>query len=418
MNQDSASKRLIAIVLIGGACFAASILVLGITNERQGRFSDAQREIASKWGERQVIVGPMILAGDPALATRVLPETVHFATVLEPEVRSRGIFKSVVYTSKVTVSGEFSRDEIVRKADGRGTAVFSLAITDTRGIERQLELSWNNARYAFEPGPGASLGGSSGLHAPVSLNAVSGKIPFSFELQLKGSEGISFAPVGNETIVSVSSPWPLPKFVGAFLPSQREVSASGFNAEWRISSFGRSYPQTWTGDAVPLQQLIDSAAGVDLYQGVDTYDMISRSVKYAVLFIIVTFAVFFLFDVLTKVRIHPIQYFLIGSALALFYILLLSLAEQIGFLSAYILATAMVIILITIYSAYVLKSRRRAIPITALLVTLYGYLYFVLQLEDYALLFGSLLLFSLLAAIMYLTRNVDWFNLAGDKTNS
>lgn len=418
MNQDSASKRLIAIALIGGACFAASLLVLGITDERQGRFSEAQREIASKWGERQVIAGPMILTGDTALATRVLPETVHFVTILEPEVRSRGIFKTVVYTSKVTVSGEFSAGEIARTAGGRGTAVFSLPITDTRGIERQFQLSWNNATYAFEPGPGVSLGGSSGLHALVSLNAVSGKIPFSFELQLKGSEGISFAPVGNETIVSVSSPWSLPKFVGAFLPAQREVSASGFNAEWRISSFGRSYPQTWTGETVPLQQLVDSAAGVDLYQGVDTYDMISRSVKYAILFIIVTFAVFFLFDVLTKVRIHPIQYFLIGSALALFYILLLSLAEQIGFLFAYILATAMIIILITIYSAYVLKSRRWAIPIAALLVTLYGYLYFVLQLEDYALLFGSLLLFSLLAVVMYLTRNVDWFNLGREKANS
>lgn len=418
MNQDNASKRLIAIVLIGGACFAASLLVFGITNERQGRFSDAQREIASKWGERQVIAGPMILTGDPASAIRVLPETVRFATILEPEVRSRGIFKSVVYISKVAVSGEFSRDEIVREAGGMETAVFSLAITDTRGIERQFELSWNNEAYAFEPGPGASLGESSGLHAPVSLHAISGKIPFSFELQLKGSEGISFAPVGNETVVSVSSPWPLPQFVGAFLPSQREISTSGFNAEWRISSFGRSYPQTWEGEAVPLQQLTDSAAGVDLYQGVDTYDMISRSVKYAILFIVVTFAVFFLFDVLTNVRIHPIQYFLIGSALALFYILLLSLAEQIGFLLAYMLATAMIVILITTYSAYVLKKRRRTIPIAALLVTLYGYLYFVLQLEDYALLFGSLLLFSLLAAIMYVTRNVDWFNLAGDKPNS
>ena len=414
MNQDSASKRLIAIALIGGACFGASLLVLGITNERQGRFSDAQREIASKWGERQVIAGPMILAGDPSLAIRVLPEAVHFAIILDPEVRSRGIFKSVVYTSKVTVSGEFSADEIARKAGGRGTAVFSLPITDTRGIERQFQLSWNSATYAFEPGPGTSLGGSSGLHAPVSLNAISEKIPFSFELQLKGSEGISFAPVGNETIVSVSSPWVLPKFVGAFLPSQREVSASGFNAEWRISSFGRSYPQTWTCETVTLQQLIDSAAGVDLYQGVDMYDMIFRSVKYAILFIIVTFAVFFLFDVLTKVRVHPIQYFLIGAALALFYILLLSLAEQIGFLIAYAAATAMITILVTLYSAFVLKSKRRAVPIAAMLVALYGYLYFILQLEDYALLFSSLLLFVLLAAIMYLTRNIDWFAL-GEK---
>ncbi len=412
MNQDSVSIKLIAIAVIGGACFVASLLVLALVEERRDRFSDAKREIASKWGERQVVTGPVIVAetsGEAPARAYILPENVKIESALVPETRSRGIFDVVVYTGNIKISGEFATDEIARAGVRPGTTVFSLPITDTRGVERQFELTWAGARYAFEPGPGAGFREGSGLHAAVPANATSGKIPFSLEFQIKGSEGISFAPVGKETVLSVSSPWQSPKFTGTFLPSQREVDASGFQAEWRLSSFGRSFPQTWKGDEVSTSQLAASTFGADLITGVDSYDMIFRSVKYAVLFIVITFAVFFLFDVLAKVRVHPIQYLLIGSALALFYLLLLSLAEQIGFFAAYVTATVMISLLVTLYSAFVLRSKHRAVPIAIMLVALYGYLYFVLQLEDYALVFGSLLLFILLGAAMYLTRNIDWY---------
>jgi len=412
MKQDSISLKLLAIIFIGGVCFIASLLVLGMTNERQNRFSLAKLEIAEKWSKRQVIVGPMIIRHDPAenLPVYILPETLRYETVLEPEVRSRGIFKSVVYTSTIKVSGEFLRNDLQSAVpQGSRMATFSVAITDTRGIEKQFDLSWNGDTHVFNPSPGVAFLESSGLHAFVPIDTSSNKIPFSFELQLNGSEGISFAPLGKETVVAISSLWPSPKFVGAFLPGEREVTPRGFESEWRISSLGRSYPQTWRSGAVILQQLIDSSPGVDLHEQVDAYDMTFRSVKYAILFIIITFAAFFLFDVLAKVRIHPVQYLLIGSALSLFYLLLLSLSEQIGFLFAYLVATAMIAVLVTIYSAFVLRNKRRAIPIFILLSTLYGYLYFVLRLEDYALLFGSLLLFVLLAVIMFATRNIDWF---------
>jgi len=200
--------------------------------------------------------------------------------------------------------------------------------------------------------------------------------------------------------------------MGAFLPSDRTVSDTGFNATWHVSSFGRNYPQTWEGtDVVSYATLAESAFGVSFYDGVDLYTQLFRSVKYSVLFIVITFTVFFLFEVLQKVRVHPIQYLLIGSALALFYLLLLSLAEQIGFLYAYLLATAMTTLLVVGYSASVLKQKSRALLVGVQLMVLYGYLYFVLKLEDYALLFGALLLFALLASVMYLTRNVDWFTL-------
>ncbi len=416
---DSVSIKVLAIAFIGGACFVASLLVMALVEERQGRAREARAEIAQGWGERQTIVGPMLVAEVPASLgansylenAYVLPATLSVETILLPETRSRGIFKSVVYTSKVKVSGEFSPLDM-RTLTSRGirTATLALAITDTRGIERQFDLNWSGAPLAFLPGPGFETEGSSGLHTTVPLGDTT-KIPFSFELQLKGSEGVSVAPLGTETTLAVTSSWPTPKFVGKFLPTAREITKDGFSSEWRLSSLGRSYPTTWQGEKTDFLELNESAAGVDLLVAVDTYDMVERTVKYAILFIVITFAAYFLFDVLAGVRVHPIQYLLVGSALALFYLLLLSLSEQIGFMLAYLLSTAMIAFLVTAYSAFVLKSKRRAFPIFALLTVLYTFLYFILRLEDYALLAGSFFLFVLLAAVMYMTRNTDWFSL-------
>jgi inner membrane protein len=417
--NDTVSIKVLAIGIIGVACFVASLFVMGLVEERQHRSAEVRSEIAQGWGERQTIVGPMLVAdvsvlkGGQSFSEKayVLPAILNYETVMEPEVRSRGIFESVVYTSKVKVSGEFSEvDTLTLTSRGIRNATLAVVITDTRGIERQLNLNWNDASFAFEPGPGFETDGSSGLHTAVPLSGTR-KIPFSFELQLKGTEGMLVAPLGTETTLTIASTWPTPKFIGKFLPTSHEITKDGFTSKWHLSSLGRSYPSTWQGTKPDFSELAESAAGVELHPGIDTYDMVERTVKYAILFIVITFAAYFLFDVLAGVRVHPIQYLLVGSALALFYLLLLSLAEQIGFMPAYLLATATISSLVTSYSAFVLKSRRRALPIFALLASLYAYLYFILRLEDYALLAGALFLLVLLAAVMYMTRNTDWFSL-------
>lgn len=393
----------------------ASLAVLGLVAERQDTGREATEEISLLWGRRQTLVGPMLIkrtlvAGLPR-EDYVLPHSLKYKTTLVPEIRSRGIFKTVVYKSVVHVEGQFKRGDWAPVFGDESAGLFSLGISDTRGIERQFNLQWNNATLAFESGAGVDLRAMSGLHATVPLRSVPEMIPFSFDVELKGSEGVSVAPLGRETVIAMTSSWPTPKFVGAFLPSSHEIGRDGFNAEWRISSFGRSYPQSFSKDEVGFDQVILSAAGVDLHQSIDIYDMVFRSVKYAVLFIVITFAAFFLFDVLGSIRVHPIQYLLIGAALALFYLLLLSFSEQIGFLAAYLLAMLMIAGLVTSYSWFVLRSGKRAFLIGILLAALYSYLYFVLQLEDYALLAGSLALFLLLGGAMYATRNIDWFSL-------
>jgi inner membrane protein len=421
MHHGTILGKVIAIAIIGGLCFIASLFVLGPVSERQDRLSEAKGEISESWSKRQTLIGPMLVSRENGperdIDIYVLPRTLRYETTLVPEVRQRGIFRSVVYRGAIKVSGEFSTEDLGTAAAWRRPAVFSVIISDTRGIEQQVDLDWGGAKFAFEPGPGIALSdnrmeSSSGFHALIPTGPAGRKeIPFSFTIDLKGSEGISVAPLGKETTMNISSSWPTPKFVGAFLPAEREIGANGFTSTWRISSFGRPYPQTWQGDVVSLNQIFDSAAGVDLHEQIDVYDLVFRSIKYAVLFIVLTFAAFFLFDVLAGVRVHPIHYILIGSALALFYLLLLSLSEHIGFSFAYLLATAMILLLVSTYSAFVLKQARRAILISGMLSLLYAYLYFILQLEDYALLFGALLLFIILAIVMFVTRNIDWYAL-------
>ena len=423
MKPDSITGKLIVIAIIGGACFAARLMVYRLVAEREERFATVKQEIANSWGVRQVLVGPMLIFSPetthkdlpPPLKLYLLPETLHLQTELIPEKRSRGIFDTIVYTSRTKVSGTFLASEIARVGGSERNAIFSVGITDTRGIEKQLDLSWGKEVYPFRPSAKSAMASASGIHTGVPVRTGASVIPFSFDIELKGSEGISFAPVGKETYIAVASKWGKLKFTGEFLPASREITDSDFSAEWNISSFGQTYPGSWSDGEVDQSQLLNSAAGVDLLQSIDIYDQLYRSIKYAILFIVITFAAFFVFEILAGLRIHPVQYLLIGASLALFYLLLLSLSEHIGFLPSYLLSTLMTALLITVYSTKVLQSRRRAYPIFALLVILYGYLFFVLQLEDYALLFGSLLLFVLLSMAMHLTRNVNWFEPTGRK---
>lgn len=420
MNSTNITAKIIAMVLIGGFCFIASLLVMGLTYEREGRHQEASHEIGQSWSREQTIVGPMLVfeqepETEDGLPTNLflLPTTLHIESTIEPEVRKRGIFETIVYSERLNVSGSFSASDLPSDASTEsGTLILSL--TDTRSIEQQVALTWGEEIIDFLPGTANQYFlDAGGMHAPIVFDPEASEYQFSFSLTIKGSQQMLFTPVGKETRVSVQSPWPTPSFTGAFLPSERTITDAGFTASWNVSSFGRSYPQTWEGmHTIPFHTFAASAFGVKLHEGVDLYTQLTRSVKYAVLFIVVTFTAFFLFEVLAQIRIHPLQYILIGSALALFYLLLLSFAEHIGFMRAYVTATTMIVLLITAYSASVLKQKFRAFLIGILLSALYGYLYFVLKLEDYALLFGSLLLFFLLANVMYLTRNIDWFNVS------
>jgi inner membrane protein len=324
----------------------------------------------------------------------------------------------VVYEARLEVDGVFVMPRPV-ETDGEvqvawDRAALAVGIPDVRGLQERASLTWGERESRFLPGSGRTAVAGPGIHAPLpALDGVAPgeRIPFSFELVLRGSGELRFLAAGEETRVSMASSWASPSFDGAFLPARRKVTRDGFTAAWRVPYFGRSYGQTWTGDEVTAEQLTGSAFGVSLVLPADAYQQTERSVKYAVLFILLTFGTFFLLELLSPERLHAVQYLLVGFALCVFYVLLLALGEHLGFGLAYAAAAAATAILVAGYSRSILGSRRWAAVVLAALAVLYGYLYVLLRLEDFSLLLGALGLFAAIALLMRLTRHLDWHSL-------
>jgi inner membrane protein len=337
-------------------------------------------------------------------------------------VRRRGIYEVPVYTAGLHGSGSFQKpsftewgippDDILWDK-----AYLSIGVKDVRGIRRGVSLVWGSKALQLSPGGEVSGLWSTGLRVPISGLAQAPEkelYRFAFDLSVQGSEDLKFLPLGKQTSVSLSSAWADPSFSGGFLPESRQVSDKGFQASWSVPYFGRSYPQQWLepeAEKVLNDEAVEgSEFGVSLYMPVDVYQKTERSVKYGMLFIVLTFMAFFLFEVFSPVALHPLHYLLVGSALCLFYLMLLSVSEQIPFGTAYAVSSVAIVLLISGYSLAILKGKGRALAMSGMLALLYGYLYVLLQAEDYALLLGSVGLFTILATVMYLTRKVDWYS--------
>jgi inner membrane protein len=289
-----------------------------------------------------------------------------------------------------------------------------MAIPDLRGTKGALSIKFGNRIHVMLPGTKIP-GYSSGAHAIIGDSVAHAQTTnFSLSIDLNGSRNIQFTPLGIRNIVSLQSTWPDPKFQGSFLPSERKLSSEGFTAKWDVSYYGRNYPQlaTTKGGGVPDATTInESVFGVEFLSSIDSYRNVERSTKYAILFIAMVFTAFFLFEVLSSLRIHPVQYVLVGLALSLFFLLLLSLSEFLPFWASYLAAAISAVAMIVLYSARFLGSGRRTAILAAELVAVYGYLFVVLQLQDFSLLMGSALLAATLGALMYLTRNVNWYSI-------
>ena len=407
--------------------------IRGIIGEREARHAAVKQELAGTWGGRQILSGPLLAVpylehwktkeGEAKTRTcfgYFLPEALRVDATVDPETRRRGIFEVILYRVTLHVSGRFARPDFsewrVPAEDVLwDDAALSLGIPDLRGVQKEPVLRWDGDQQTFQPAVGEVDLYSSGMHSGIRNlgDAALGTHDFAFDLALAGSEELSFVPSGKETEVTLSSSWPAPSFSGAFLPAEREVDARGVRALWKVSYFGRPYPQRWRrGDTAAsslAQQTTASAFGLRLLDPVDFYRMSDRAVKYATLFVVLTFLGFGLFEILDRRRIHPVPYLLVGLALCLFYLILLSVSEELGFGAAYAIGTLATLALIAGYATKVLGGARRGAAMAGLLAGLYGYLYVLLQLEDLALLLGTAGLFGILASVMYLTRNLDWY---------
>jgi inner membrane protein len=405
-------------------------MIGGLVSERQQRHDAAVTEVSSKWGEAQSITGPALVVpythrwtddagGRPITRTEtrnaiVLPEQLTIHGTMMSEVRRRGIFSVPVYRLGMRVEGEFAHlrlDELhvaPGDVDWR-RAHLAVGVSDVRAIQEATTLTWSGRPIDFLPGTGNFVEGGTGIHAPVAIDDTTQRFRFAFPLALNGSLGVDVVPFARTTTFELAGDYPHPSFQGKWLPAERTVGEHAFTARWSIPFLGRGYPQTWSSDSSMAETIAASRFGVQLVNPVDHYHMASRSVKYAFLFILLTFATLWLIEVLAGVRVHPIQYLMLGGALCLFYLLELALSEHLGFPVAYALASVAVIGMVGGYSLAILRRASRAAIVAAGVALLYGYLYLLLMNEDYALLVGSVGLFVILGAIMFVTRRVDWY---------
>jgi inner membrane protein len=438
--KSSLALKLFTIGILILILMIPSFMLEKTLSERMSLYQTAKSDVAKMWGCSQVVSGPILvipyMSGNEydARGTLVsintkkyayfLPDNLKINGEILPEIRKRGIYNMILYKSQIELSGTFETPDI--EALGipmdkvlLDQAYLSIGITDMQGISEMINVSWDNDVHKVEPGIGIGLDNmiSSGVHVPLGKNSDginSKEHAFKTLIHLKGSESIQFLPLGKETDVGVVSNWSNPSFSGKYLPSEREVRDSGFNARWKILQLNRNYPQKWTGGTYELNQ---SAFGVDLIMPVDEYLKISRTNKYSLLFVVLTFCAFFFIEVMSRRRLHAIQYLLIGFAICLFYYLLLSLSECIGFGYAYLIAGFAITALISGYSQAVFVNLRLSGIIAAVLGGLYSFLYVTLQQQDYALLMGSIGLFVILAVTMFLTSKIDWYAIGKSSTS-
>jgi inner membrane protein len=348
------------------------------------------------------------------------PTRLQVVGELKPSERRIGLFRVQVYSWHARVKAEFAPLDYPA-ADGRvyGQPYLGVGISDVRGLVGTPNLRVDGQALPLQAGSGALSAVSPGVNALLpaladsSHGTLGGLRQVEMEFVLDGTRALSVVPVGDANEIALSSAWPHPLFGGRFLPNERSIDATGFNANWSLSSLATGAQEQLRGGRGGGEL---DALQVDLVDPVDVYTMADRASKYGVLFVVLTFVAFALFELIKRLAIHPLQYLLVGLALAIFFLLLLGLSEHIAFWQAYLVSAAACIGLQFVYLSGVLHSWLRAAGFAIMLTALYGVLYGLLASEDNALLMGSLLLFGILAAIMWVTRRMDWYALsAGER---
>ncbi|WP_373990130.1 cell envelope integrity protein CreD [Duganella sp. BuS-21] len=414
------------------------IMIDGTIDERMRFHQQAVESIANDSVREQTVIGPVLVLpyteeikdGDKLRTVThrklVFPNALRIAGRINAERRYRGIHQVLMFKGGHSVAGDFSvppAADFARESGASqlamGKPYIALAVTDVRGIRDIPNMLVAGQSHRFEHG--ARLPAyTSGMHVPLELadlKAAGGSLPFGFTLYLSGTERQNFVPVGANNVVTIESNWPHPQFAGSFLPESRSIDDSGFKASWRISAMASSAQQQLQAmDGAAPAQAAEARARLDSFgmgfiEPVNVYAQADRATKYGLLFVALTFAAFFVFEILKALPIHPIQYLLVGLALIMFFLLLVSLSEHLDFLVSYLIASAACIALITFYLSAVLRSRARAAGFGAGLVLLYSALYGLLSSENNALVLGTLLLFTALGAVMIATRKVDWYGI-------
>lgn len=422
----------------------ALFMISDVIESRQNYRNEARASIEESYASSQTLAGPILIRPFTVTThtsrtdekgvkqiidhTRVgsawsFPHELNITGTLIPSERRHGLYKVPVYeldshlTGTVDVNDATLQDGETPQNVTYGTPYFALAVTDVRGIVGSPKMTANNLPVQIFQGAPESASWQPNLQVPlrVAPEGLHGRITFALDLTLAGTDHLNIAPVADSNHIDLSSSWPSPLFAGSFLPRNRTVAADGFKATWDISSLASATQAQMLAhkdkDNAKLDQL-----EIDLITPIDPYKLSDRAVKYGILFVIITFGGFFIFEVMQHLPIHPVQYLLVGLGLAIFFLLLISFSEHMAFGTAYLIAAAACIGLLTFYLTFVLRSLRYGLGFGSMLSLLYAGIYGLLISEDNALILGSLMLFTLLALTMYVTRKVDWYKNTAPQT--
>lgn len=424
--MNSYSVKMIIVSGLAILLMIPAFMIQDIIKERIALSEKVKNELYAQWGGKQVVAGPVLNVPFTIQEQKentlgvierhgiahFLPETLKTEGNMKPEIRYRGIYKVVVYEGQLKMKGSFAQPDITQFDVPNAqynweAAYFTMGISDMRGTKNLPELVINSQKCKVEPGVADNDLFQSGI--TVKASSVDLKQPFNFEINLvlNGSADLSVEALGKTSEVSMKSDWADPSFTGGFLPANREITKKGFSAQWLVTHLNRNFPQQWIGQKYNTH---DASLGVELLIPVDHYQKIMRSVKYAILFIALNFIVFLFIEIRNKTQIHPFQYSLVAFALLIFYVLLTSISEQIGFNYAFLISAVAVSSLISWYAYSILRNLRSTVWVILLQSGLYIFLFTILQLQDYALLVGSVGLFVILAIIMRASQQIKWYS--------
>ncbi|MDJ0947223.1 MAG: cell envelope integrity protein CreD [Kiloniellales bacterium] len=449
IERHAFALKVILLLAVVGASLWPLGIIRGLIEERQTRQDRVIAEITASWGGAQRIVGPVLVlpfgkpeapafadGGNPGSEgpsedggengrsgeAYLLPERLKIDAKLDAEVRSRSIYQALLYTADTKLTASFKAPDLealrIRAPEqvDWDRARLEIYVADLSAVQAAEEILWNDRKLPLYLHRRL---GKTGAVLAANLPTLSARDDWAADMKVdivaKGSGSLSLRPLGGSSQISLRADWPHPGFGGAFLPAASEVTAEGFNADWRISRFGSKLPQQWRSDSKPLDCVFTERSGtaavVSLVDPVDHYLKSERAVKYGTLFVALVVGAVFLFELRTRTPIHVVQYGMVAVALALFFLLLLSLSELLGFDLAYWIAVVLSVALVTAYLAKILASLGKGAIVAALQVAVYTYLFTTLLSEEHALLLGAFLLFGALAAVMFATRNLDWYSL-------
>lgn len=401
-----------------------TVFVYVLVEERQARQQEVKNEVSSKWAGKQTITFPYLYIpynvsttytnGETKTERKsfiILPENLNVNGTVSTEQRRRSIYNVLLYSSIISADGNFNiqlPDDVNTSTIDWNAAQLCLGISDFKGIEQKITAKFNNITFDFDAGLPTNALDSNGLSSPVSLSEtnIGKQISFKLPLKIKGTDQLHFSSLAGNSRFTLKSDWTSPSFDGNSLPNERSLNNKGFEANW---SFNKAN--------LPFSTVIknfnfkkdDYSFGVSLLQPTDQYAKTSRCIKYAILFIGLTFSFFFITEIMQKKPFHPVQYVLVGLALIVFFTLLLSISEFLLFDIAYLIASVATVSLIALYAKSHFKSWKIAGLFAAVIGSIYGFIFVLIRLEDTALLVGSIGLFIILAAAMYTSRKVNWY---------